>query len=147
MNKIDLKESIIESKKQLISELKEKIASSLTMVDIDESDTIDPEDLSHQSESLELKNLFEQKLKRAEIELDFLIHMDFSKKNEADKGALVSTESFHFLIGYATMPFEFDGKRIIGISVDSPIYPHIKGKIVGDNFSYSENKYKILKIQ
>ena len=83
MNKKHLKESIIAAQKQLISELKEKIDSSLTMVDIDETDTIDPEDLSHQSESLEIKNLFEQKLNKAQIELDTLIHMDFSEKKEA----------------------------------------------------------------
>ena len=147
MNKKHLKESIIAAQKQLISELKEKIDSSLTMVDIDETDTIDPEDLSHQSESLEIKNLFEQKLNKAQIELDTLIHMDFSDKKEATSGALVSTENFHFLIGFAAIPFEFEGKRIVGISVDSPIYPSIKGKIAGDSFSYSENNYTILEIQ
>ena len=64
MNKLKLQEKIIEKQQLLISELKEKIATSLSMVDIDESDTIDPEDLSHQSESLEMKNLFEQKYSR-----------------------------------------------------------------------------------
>ncbi|MEY3237147.1 MAG: hypothetical protein RI883_1248 [Bacteroidota bacterium] len=147
MNKEKLQEKIIENQKLLVSELKEKIDSSLSMVDIDETDTIDPEDLSHQSESLEMKNLFEQKLVKAQIELDALLHMDFSAKNEASPGALVSTEKFHFLIGFAAIPFEFEGKRIVGISIDSPIYSSIKGKVVGDSFSYSDNNYKISEIR
>lgn len=146
MNKVKLQEKIIEIQTLIVSELKEKIDSSLSMIDIDETDTIDPEDLSHQSESLDMKNLFEQKLNKAQIELDTLLHMDFSEKKEAIPGALVTTENFHFLIGFATIPFEFDGKRIVGVSIDSPIYPEIKGKVVGDRFSYSENNYKILAI-
>jgi hypothetical protein len=146
MNKAKLQEKIIEIQTLIVSELKEKIDSSLSMIDIDETDTIDPEDLSHQSESLEMKNLFEQKLNKAQIELDTLLHMDFSEKNEAIPGALVTTENFHFLIGFAAIPFEFEGKRIVGVSIDSPIYPEIKGKVVGDRFSYSDNNYKILAI-
>jgi hypothetical protein len=143
MNKVSLQQKLIELQKHAIEELREKIEAAHSMVDIDESDTIDPEDLSHQTESAELKHLFDQQMIKAEGELESLKRIDFSKKDIAIPGAVVSTESFHFLLGYAAIPFEFEGKRIVGVSVDSPIYPEIRGKKVGDTFSYSNTSYTI----
>lgn len=146
MNKENLQKKLIEIQLISIGELKEKISAAHSGADIDESDTIDPEDLSHQTESIELKNLFQQQLVKAENELDSLKKIDFSKKETAVPGALISTENFHFFLGFATVPFDFEGKRIVGVSVESPIYPEIKGKRTGDTFSYSEKKYTIIEI-
>jgi transcription elongation factor GreA len=143
MNKVSLQQKLIELQRHAIEELIEKIEAAHSMIDIDENDTIDPEDLSHQTESAELKHLFDQQLIKAEGELESLKRIDFSKKDIAIPGAVVSTESFHFLLGYAAIPFEFEGKRIVGVSVDSPIYPEIRGKKVGDAFSYSNTSYTI----
>ena len=146
MNKQLLHQHLIKSQEEIIQDLREKIASSNGMVDIDETDTIDPEDLSHQTESGEMKQLFEKKLFRAEVELNQLKNLNVDQKSLVEAGAFVATEKFHFFVGHATMPFDFEGKHIIGISVDSPIFPTMKGKGNGDSFSHAGNDYKILEI-
>lgn len=146
MNKENLQKKLLELQLISIDEIKEKIAAARSGADIDESDTIDPEDLSHQTESIELKNLFQQQLIKAENDLDVLKKIDFSAKDSAIPGALISTENFHFFLGYASVPFDFEGKRIVGVSVESPIYPEIKGKKAGDTFSFSEKNYTIIEI-
>jgi len=146
MNKQLLHQHLITSQEEIIQDLREKITSSNGMVDIDETDTIDPEDLSHQTESGEMKHLFEKKLFRAEVELEQLKNMNVEAKTSVEIGAFVSTEKFHFFVGHATMPFDFEGKHIIGISVDSPIFPTMKGKGHGDSFSHAGNDYTILEI-
>ena len=146
MNKQLLHQHLIKSQEEIIHDLREKIASSNGMVDIDETDTIDPEDLSHQTESGEMKQLFEKKLFRAEVKLSQLKNLNVDQKSLVEAGAFVATEKFHFFVGHATMPFDFEGKHIIGISVDSPIFPTMKGKGNGDSFSHAGNDYKILEI-
>jgi hypothetical protein len=44
------------------------------------------------------------------------------------------------------MPFDFEGKHIVGITIDSPIYPVMKGKNMGESFSHVGNDYTILEI-
>lgn len=146
MNKASLKQKLIELQTNAVEELKEKIESALSLVDIDDHDTIDPEDLSHQTESAELMHLFHQQLVKAEVELEFLKRIDFSEKDIALPGSIVATEKFYFLLGYAAIPFEFEGKRIVGVSIDSPIYSEIRGKKAGDIFSYSNTNYVIKEI-
>ena len=98
MNKQLLHQHLIKSQEEIIHDLREKIASSNGMVDIDETDTIDPEDLSHQTESGEMKQLFEKKLFRAEVELNQLKNLNVDQKSLVEAGAFVATEKFHFFV-------------------------------------------------
>jgi hypothetical protein len=116
------------------------------MADIDESDTIDPEDFSHQTESGEMKTMFEQKLIKALADLNSFNKIDFSTKNIAEPGAVVSTEIFHFLLGFPCLPLEFENKKIVGISKDSSFYPFLIGKKNGDQFKVNGIDYTILEI-
>ena len=68
MNKTELKNKLIELQKASVANLEEKINTTHSMVDVDESDTIDPEDLSHQSESAESEHIFKQQLSKAKID-------------------------------------------------------------------------------
>jgi len=146
INKFELQNILINNQNEIIKTLQEKISAIQSEIDLDESDTIDPEDLSHQSEAVELKNLYLAKLLKAQKDLNELTKLDVSGKNIAEAGALVSTENFNFLLGFPTIPFNYCGRKIVGVSVDSPIYPQILGKRVGDDFSFSNNNYKILEI-
>ena len=146
MNKEKLQHTLITIQQKAVLDIKERISSSQSMVDIDETDTVDPEDLSHQSESAEMRNLFQVQLRKAEEDLGTLMNLDFSEKDTVAPGALVRTEKFNFLIGHTSVPFDFEGYHIVGVSVDSPIYPEMKGKRKGDSFSYSGNSYIIQEI-
>lgn len=146
MDKQKFQNKLKEQQLAIIADIQEKIETMGTMADIDESDTIDPEDFSHQTESGELKVLFEQKLRKAQADLDAINKIDFSEKKSAETGAIVSTEKFNFFLGLAMVPFEFENKKIVGVSTESSIFPVIQGKKIGDTFAHSDNQYTIIEI-
>jgi hypothetical protein len=146
MNKVILKNRLIEIQKTIINEINEKIVTTHSMVDVDESDTIDPEDLSHQTESMLTEQLFKVKLQKAENDLHLLDQISFDVKTKVEPGAFVKTEMFHFVVATATVPFDLEGIHVIGISSESPIYLEMKGLEKGDIFNFSDKSYTILEI-
>ena len=130
----------------IVNELREKAEMSHSMVDIDEDDTIDPEDFSHQYESGEMEQLIRVQMNKAKSALERVQNIDFSAKSDVQPGALVKTDHQTFIIGQATMPFDAEGIRVIGISPASPIYTCMMGKKAGDKFSYSGTEYEIQSI-
>ena len=146
MNKEALFQELREQKIRLILELKENVRSAKNMVDLDESDTIDPEDLSHQFEGGEMQHLYEEQLNRAEEELMNLKYIDFSPKVNVQPGAVVYTETFNFIIGIPTLPFQYIDKQYVGISTESAIFNQMKDKQKGDVFTHASNSYTINEI-
>ena len=98
MNKETIKAKLFEVQNSIVKELEEKIATSHSMVDVDEDDTLDPEDFSHQYESGELESLMKVQLLNAKMDLSRLNKMDFSSKDSVTDGALVQTNKFNFIM-------------------------------------------------
>ncbi len=146
MDKKKLKEKLVSMQEEFIKELTEKVTTTHSMVDIDEGDTIDPEDFSHQYESGVIEELFKIQLRKAEIDRDFLLDMDFSAKSEVEDGAFVVTDKLNIIIGFPATPFDFEGYHIVGVSKDAPLYPFIKGKKEGESFNYSGRQFQIINI-
>ena len=143
MNKETIKAKLFEVQNSIVKELEEKIATSHSMVDVDEDDTLDPEDFSHQYESGELESLMKVQLLNAKMDLSRLNKMDFSSKDSVTDGALVQTNKFNFIIGFSTVPFDIENDHIIGISHGSPIFSSMENKKQGDEFSFHGINYKI----
>ena len=146
MNKEHMKEVLFAMQENIVRELQEKVEMTHSIVDIDEDDTHDPEDYSHQYESGEMEQLMRVQLNKAKRNLDLLKSIDFSEKTSIEPGAYVETNKFNFLIGFTTVPFDVEDKHIVGISTESPIYPIMLGKKVGDAFSFSGVNYEIKSI-
>lgn len=143
IDKQDLKQKLISLQKGVIERIEDKISTDHSMVDVDESDTIDPEDLSHQAESSETKQLFTRQLLKAEEDLRILEKIDFSIKHKAMPGSLVQTDKFNFIVASATTPFDYNGLHITGISIESPIYKQMKDLSAGESFTLSGHEYQI----
>ena len=143
MNKENIKSKLFEMQENIINELAEKIEVTHSMVDIDESDTIDPDDYSHQYETGEIEQLMRVQLNKAKGNFERLQHIDFSPKQNVCPGAYIETNKFNFFVGFSTVPFDVDGKHIIGISAGSPIYSIMVNKKQGDSFSFCGVDYTI----
>jgi hypothetical protein len=146
MIKEKVKDTLFTIQNQIIIDLKERLLVNAEMVDIDENDTLDPEDYSHQNESTEMSHLLEIQLQKAEHELERLSHIDFSNKVKIEIGSIVKTEQFSFVVSIATTPFQVDNEQFVGISIDAPIYASMKDKVNDDEFAYGNNHYKIISI-
>jgi transcription elongation factor GreA len=146
MSKELIIKTLIRTQNQVIVDLKERISVGKLASDIDEDNTLDPEDYSHQNESVEMNQLLTVQLEKAENDLAKLQAIEFSPKSKIEIGALVKTNQFSFVIGIATFPFNVDGNQYVGISVDAPIYSIMKDKIEGETFSFVNNIYQIVSI-
>ena len=143
MNKEKLKYVLIEHQENIINELAGKIDFSNELVDLDEMDVIDPEDYSHANEAGEISQLMLVQLQKAKMDLEQLKKLDFSPKSLIDSGAIVQTEKFNFIMGFPTIPFDFEGLHIVGVSKGSPIFPFMVGKSKGESFEFGGKKYTI----
>ena len=147
MEKEKIKQTLIANQEQIISDIKERIKANFELVDLDENDTLDPEDYSHQNESSEIGQLLTSQLEKSKKELAKIISLDFSKKTKIEVGAIVQTNHFSFVIGVSTLPFQIENKNFIGISTDAPIYSATIRKKENDTFTYSNNSYHIVSIK
>jgi hypothetical protein len=147
INKEKLVEVLVQHQKLKINELKDRLNMAAEAADIDESDTLDPEDYSRQNEANDIKLIFENQLRTAEQDLKHLLLIDTSSKNAVVPGALVFTDNFNFFVGISFPTILFEKINIIGISTETPIYIEIQGKKNGDKFTISEKTYSILSIQ
>lgn len=143
MNKEILKSKLYKVQENIIHELEEKVNLSHSVVDLDEDNTLDPEDYSHQYESGEMESLFKVQLANAKMDYSRLKNIDFSPKDCVCDGAFVQTNKFNFFIGFSTVPFDVEDTHIIGISHGSPIFKIMDGKKKGDTFSFHEINYNI----
>ena len=143
MNKEVIKEKLFDLQRTIIQELEEKINMTHSMVDLDSSDTHDPEDFSHQYESGEMETLMKVQLNKAKRNLELLEMINFDPKSKAEVGAVVVTDKTTVFIGFSMIPFETDGRHIIGISKQAPLYPLIIDKREGEKFKYAGINYSI----
>lgn len=146
MIKSIIKQKLIEIQEQIINDLKERIKAHYELVDLDDNDTLDPEDFSHQNESSDMEQLLQKQLEKAKLELAKINSIDFSKKTKIESGSVVTTNQFSFIIGISTLPFQLDEKNFIGISTEAPIYSAMVGKKENETFTYSNNSYHIVAI-
>lgn len=146
MNKSKIKQKLIEIQEQIINDLKERVNAHYELVDLDDNDTLDPEDYSHQNEASDMEQLLSQQLEKAKQDLVKINSIDFSNKTKIELGSVVQTNNFSFIIGVSTLPFQIDNKNYIGISTNAPIYSTMIGKKENETFSYSNNSYHIVAI-
>lgn len=146
MKKENVLNHVRHSQQLIVEELSEKISTVHSMVDMDEDNTLDPEDYSHQYEAGEMEQLIRVQLNKAKRQLDIMNTLDFSVKNKVAPGAYIETDHFNCLVAFATTPFEVEGKTVVGISIDSPIYASMLGKKANDSFSFGGKTYQILQI-
>ena len=147
IDKNALKKVMISNYENIIAELKEELATKKGSSDLDENDTLDPEDYSTQTVSNVMVDLLKEQVAKTKKDLERIQQIDFSLKEEANVGAIVTTDMFNFFLGVATVPFLYDHKQIVGVSVSAPIFVNIKGKKVGDTFTFSGHLYTIHSIQ
>lgn len=146
MKKTDVLAHLQQAQQMIVQELSDKMATVHSMVDLDETNTLDPEDYSHQYEAGEMEQLIRVQLNKARRQLEMFDALDFTAKTRVAPGAYIETDQFNCLVAYATPPFQVDGKTVVGISVDSPIYAAMLGKKAQDSFSFGGKTYQILHI-
>jgi hypothetical protein len=130
----------------LIDDFKERI-KDLTLKETPVSnEPYDQKDIAAVAASVtELETLTTQ-LAFANEELALLETLQRSEHIDREQvafGAIVITNHYTFFISASLEKFIVDGHVYIGISVQSPIYKTMEGKVKGDTFSFNSIHYNI----
>lgn len=146
MNKNEIIKSIINEQNVVISTIENSVSRYKNASDIDENDSIDPEDFSHQDEAKEMQLRYEQILVQAKNNLDFLETYKNKETSKIELGSLIETEDLYIFIGISLQQFMLNGKNVIAISEDAPIYNSIKEKTIGEKITIGTIENSILSI-
>lgn len=146
MNKNEIIKSIINEQNAVISTIENSVSRYKNASDIDENDSVDPEDFSHQDEAKEMQLRYEQILVQAKNNLDFLETYKDKETTKIELGSLIETEDLYIFIGISLQQFMFNGKNVIAISEDAPIYNSIKEKTIGEKIAIGTIENTIISI-
>ncbi|GAA4052614.1 hypothetical protein [Flavobacterium chungnamense] len=146
MNKNEIIKSIINEQNVVISTIENSVSKYKNASDIDENDSIDPEDFSHQDEAKEMQLRYEQILVQAKNNLDFLETYKNKETTKIELGSLIETEDLYIFIGISLQQFKLNGKNVIAISEEAPIYNSIKEKTIGEKITIGTIENTIISI-
>jgi hypothetical protein len=143
MNKEDILKKVSIHLENNIKEITNSLENYEAGSNIDEGDTIDPEDFSQQSEQRNLQYQMQIQLDQAESGLSRLKEFEGKQFSVARSGALVETDKNWILMGISVPALQVDDKELLGISPESPAYQILNGKSKGDSFKLGNNNYTI----
>jgi hypothetical protein len=146
MNKNEIIKSIINEQNVVISTIENSVSRYKNASDIDENDSVDPEDFSHQDEAKEMQLRYEQILVQAKNNLDFLETYKNKETTKIELGSLIETEDLYIFIGISLQQFKLNGKNVIAISEEAPIYNSFKEKTIGEKITIGTIENTILSI-
>lgn len=133
----------MDQQKIAINELRRSMESYKDYSDLDEGDTLDPEDFSQQTVAKEAQMRLQQQLNRAQKDLDILDRYAGESFDQVQAGALVETDSHWFLTGISLGGYESTKTDIHCISTGSPAFETLLGKKTGDHFRLGNKEYLI----
>ncbi len=145
MNKKKIRENAIRIQESVISHLEELITDYLSTSDIDENETKDPEDFSHQNEATEMILNLKTQLQKAKMDLNVLESLSENRKNEIGVGSLVETDKGYFYVSIPTV-VDCDGEDVVGVSMEAPLYKKMRGKKKDEMFYVGENEFQIISV-
>ncbi|NNC70337.1 MAG: hypothetical protein HKN90_05890 [Flavobacteriaceae bacterium] len=147
MDKQAIIKRIMEEQEGIIKSLDKVIKLYKTTADIDEDNTLDPEDYSHQAEAQEMRLRYEQRLKGEQQKLSFLESSLHITTDIVKSGALIETDLYYFFIGLSIHPIKMDAKQILCVSEKAPVAQQLMGKQVGDFVTIGDKEIEIKDIK
>jgi len=87
-------------------------------------------------------------LDRVQHMKETLANLDRNHRSETVRpGSVVETKNNYYFISVPLGEIDMEsGRRVFAISTDAPIYEHLKGKKVGDSFTFKGGKVEIVNI-
>ncbi|WP_392437081.1 hypothetical protein ACF3N7_09115 [Cruoricaptor ignavus] len=146
MTRKDIMQALMDEQQQIVERLAKRTDELDNAADLDEDDTIDPEDLSHQDELKQQQFGMEDVLAKANENLAILKSFENQEFTTVEEGSIVNLDEMIVFIGAAIPAVDFNGKKLIGISSDAPLFTVVQGKTVGEKVKLGEKTAEILNI-
>lgn len=83
----------------------------------------------------DLAHAFDHPVHEHQAKIDLIESTDFGPRTEVALGAAVKFGGKRFVVVTSTRRFTVDGKEVMGISTESPVFKAMKGLSAGDSFT------------
>ena len=140
MDKAKILSAIIDEQEKVINNLKASIERYKQESNMDEDNTLDPDDYARQNEAKDMQLRYENMLKSAKHNLNFLEDSKTKINDKIEAGTVIETDKTYIFVGVSAE------KDVISVSEDAPIFKTLKAKKIGENLEFGKNSFKILKI-
>ena len=147
MERKEILEKIEQALERNLHELNHALNDYEAASNLDEGDTMDPEDLSQQTEYKEMQMRMRVQIDQTKAQIDRLKELSGKSTTTAENGAIVVTRKNEIFIGVSFATLHIDGKEVVGITTESPVYASLRGKSKGDTFKLGKEEYTIEAIQ
>jgi len=152
-DRIGLKNRILRAAKrkqeQIISDFRQRIKDAMSTEGNVNEEEYDNHQQSFKAGILAEVNLLNNELEFVNRELDEIRKIENFKDTvheQVEFGSVVRTDKSTFFVSASIEQFDVDGEQVFGLSIDSPLYGSMKGKRVGESFSYRMYTYVITEI-
>lgn len=146
MKRKEILNLVIEEQQKIIDKLKDTVDRFKTASDIDEDDTIDPEDFSQQTQAKDMQLRFEKTLREAKQSLKFVQDELEEQHEKIEIGSLIETDKKWLFVGISVPLFIFEGKNVLSFSNKAPVFAAIRGKKKGDLVQIGDTEHLIQEI-
>ncbi len=143
MDKIKLKQALIELEKNHINESEMNYEEFLMGNLLDKSEVIDDDDQSHHRQSIEISDQLDKQAHVHQDHLEAINKISFEDTDVVQPGAVVSVNGRCMIVAVSKPAFNIDGRDFMGISTSAPIYSSLKGKKAGEVFTFNNMKFTI----
>lgn len=143
MDKIKLKQALIELERHHIDEAEMKYEDFLTGNLLDKTEVVDDDDQSHHRQSLEISDQLDKQAHVHQDHLETINKISWEPTDTVGPGAVVSVNGRCMIVAVSKSQFNIGDRDFIGISVQAPIYASLKGKKAGDEFTFNNSKFTI----
>ena len=131
----------------LIKVLENQFSDKKEASDIDENDVKDADAHSHQAQAQSEEQRINDQLEGAKATLEYLRNIPLTESDKVSEGALIETRSLLIYVGIITQKFTEEGRNIIGISTEAPIYKILYNQTIGFPFQFAGVDCEILSVQ
>jgi hypothetical protein len=144
MDKVKIISAIIEEQQKVINSLKSSAERYKSEADLDEDQTQDPEDYSRQNEAKDMQLRYEKLLLTAQKNWNILEKAKSENYTEIEIGTLIETDKNYIFVGISLPVFKYEGKDVISVSEEAPVFQTLKSKTLGDTLELGNNNFKII---
>ena len=144
MDKAKIISAIIEEQQKVINSLKSSAERYKSEADLDEDQTQDPEDYSRQNEAKDMQLRYEKLLLTAQKNWSILEKAKSENYTEIEIGTLIETDKNYIFVGISLPVFKYEGKDVISVSEEAPVFQTLKSKTLGDTLELGNNNFKII---
>ena len=144
MDKVKIISAIIEEQQKVINGLKSSAERYKSEADLDEDQSQDPEDYSRQNEAKDMQLRYEKLLLTAQKNWNILEKAKSENYTEIEIGTLIETDKNYIFVGISLPVFKYEGKDVISVSEEAPVFQTLKSKTLGDTLELGNNNFKII---